>query len=463
MKLLMTGASGFIGDALVQQLTILGYELVLVARNLKRLQAKYGPIHEYVQWDCLEGPPPEKAFAGVEGVINLMGEGILNRRWSQKQKQRLYDTRVLGTRHLVVGVRQFAPNLRVFVSSSAIGFYDQSQPLCDTDSKPGSGFLGTLCQDWESALSDLEALSQVRVVRIRTGIVLGDGGVMTLLKWLVLFGLAARIGSGQQWVNWIHIDDITRLFIQSVQDVRYQGVYNGVSPNPLSQYQFMASLAQQLSRPMILALPAVLVRLVLGELSIEVTQGARVSAKRLLGLGFVFRHPHLETALKSALNYQYISHLDREVRCHRHYTFQYLPVPNDTVFSFFSDAENLERITPAFLNFKIASQSTAKIQKDTLFEYHLKIRGLPVKWRSKIADWDPINSFIDTQLKGPYYVWHHYHRFHQYQGGTIIEDEVYFALPRIPIIASLISTWVKRDVASIFDYRKKVIKGFFDG
>lgn len=131
------------------------------------------------------------------------------------------------------------------------------------------------------------------------------------------------------------------------------------------------------------------------------------------------------------------------------------------MFTFFSDANNLEKITPPWLHFKVLSQSTPNIQEGTTFNYKLKVRGIPLKWKSLITDWQNQDQFADIQLKGPYFIWHHYHRFIPYKKGTIIEDEVYFSPPRIPLLRPLISLFIKRDVKQIFSYRQRAIEEIF--
>ena len=157
----------------------------------------------------------------------------------------------------------------------------------------------------------------------------------------------------------------------------------------------------------------------------------------------------------------YIKHLNQSIQCDYLKRTQVINHPKQIVFDFFSNAKNLEHITPPFLNFKIEKQSTPSIQKNTIFDYKLKIHGIPIRWKSKITEWNPIHEFVDVQLKGPYKVWHHTHRFSEYQGGTLIEDEIYYAVSKYSFINWIVRPFIKRDVHNIFNYRKKCITSIF--
>ena len=200
-----------------------------------------------------------------------------------------------------------------------------------------------------------------------------------------------------------------------------------------------------------------MMKLLLGELSTEVLYGQRVTATCVEGSGFTFHYNDISAALEKSLRIHFIPHLNHTVRCQRFHDFQYLPYSQETVFSFFSDAHNLEKITPPYLKFHVLSQSTETIEKGTLLNYRLRLRGIPIGWQTLIEKWMPPNSFIDTQLKGPYKVWRHTHTFTPAYKGTLIEDEVYYALPSIPFLSFIVSPFVRKDVRDIFLFRKHSI------
>lgn len=463
MKILITGGSGFVGESIVLSLIRAGHELVLLSRNPQKLYDRYGSLVRCYEWDALSGPPEKEAFNGVETIINLMGEGVAEKRWSHAQKQRIYNSRVVGTQYLVDGAKQYAPKLSAFITTSAIGYYDHTVDKALDENAPSSdSFLSKTCQDWEDSAKTIQSNSNVRFVCFRVGVVLGDGGALSKMKDPFLMGLGGQISSGKQWMNWIHRDDLSTLFVSAAQDVSFKGTYNAVSPGNVTNKVFTKALGKALCRPTLFRVPKIALKLLLGGLSQELLEGQKVIPQALLNKNFDFKFTTIEEALEKALNIIYLPHRKQFIRTSRLHVIQYLKQDKQKVFDFFSTAQNLERITPPFLQFKITSQSTPSIQKDTVFHYKLKVRGIPIRWQSLICDWNPIDSFVDTQIKGPYKVWHHTHRFLSIKEGTLIEDDVYFAPPRVPLLGKFITAYVKKDVKKIFDYRKKVIRDLFD-
>lgn len=462
MKLLMTGGTGFIGQALALELSRRGHKLIFLTRNPKKIDERYDGLHKGIAWDAMSGPPPKEAFEGIDGIINLMGEGVADKRWSKAQKQKIRDSRVIGTQNLLEGAKAHAPNLKVIVSSSAIGIYEPKQDGPVTEDSPKSkAFLGQVCQEWEAAATVLEP-NGIRTVLIRTGIVLGQEGALKKMLTPFLLGVGGRLGNGKQWMNWIHIDDLVQLYVHAVENGSVSGPYNGVAPKNASNQEFTQTLGKVLRRPTIFPVPAFIIKILFGEFSVELLQGAQISAKKTESIGLQFRYPRLENALEAACNVRYITHLKKKIRCQRLHTIQVLPQAHKEVFEFFSDARNLERITPKFLRFKIDKQSTDQIQEGTLFDYKLRVHGIPLKWRTLIEEWQPMDYFVDTQVKGPFRVWHHTHRFTPIKAATLIEDEVYYAVSAIPLADLIAGPFVRRDVRQIFSYRKKTIETFFN-
>jgi ligand-binding SRPBCC domain-containing protein len=273
-------------------------------------------------------------------------------------------------------------------------------------------------------------------------------------KLLPLFrrGLGGTLGGGSQWMSWIHIEDLAGLFDGTLMDERYSGPVNGTAPQPVTNREFTSTLARAVERPALLPAPAPAIRLAVGGMGQAVLSSQRVLPAKAQSAGFAFRFPTLEQAL---------SDLIPPGRDGRLRVRQWIPASLEQVFDFFSDARNLERITPPFLHFHITAMSTPEIGVGTLIDYKLRIRGVPVKWRTLIESWKPRTEFVDTQLRGPYRKWHHTHRFEPMAGGILIEDDVLYRLPMGWLGELAGGALVDRDVRRIFDYRKQVIAGIF--
>lgn len=462
MNILITGGTGFVGEQLRLHLIRQGHSLSFLTRSPEKNKSRLGGAHKYFYWDATASEPPAKAFDGIDAIINLMGEGVAEKRWSETQKQKIYDSRIVGTRYLVEGAKKHAKSLKTFISASAIGYYDHTKPgPLTVQSDPANDFMGKLCQDWEKEAKAISQITDVREVHVRIGVVIGNGGALEKMVLPFSLGLGGKLGSGKQWMNWIHVHDLVRILTIALEDDSYHGVYNAVSPENVTNEEFTQTLGKALKRFTAFSVPKFALRLLLGEMAIVVLQGQEIRPSRLLDAGFNFEYKNLDAALAEALGMKFIQHLNKVVRCRRLHVTQFIDRAPEDIFDFFSDAKNLEHITPTFLNFKITRQTTEKIQQDTEFEYRLRIRGISIRWVTLILDWNPIHSFVDTQLKGPYKVWHHTHRFVPYQGGTMIEDEVFYALPQIPVGTQLVQSFVDKDVRGIFEFRKKKITELF--
>jgi len=265
MKLLITGGTGFVGTRLLKKLKDQGHDLVVLTRNpdKARLKGTFGA--NYHRWDGVSEEVPVEAFNGVEGVINLMGENIAAKRWSDSQKKKLEDSRIKATKKLIAGIEQHlnAP-LKVFISSSAIGYYaaNTGKPLDET-SQAGSSYLSKLCVDWEEATDGLTKVE--RKIIMRTGVVLGtESGALSKLLPVFKMGAGGPVGSGQMVMSWIHVEDMVDAIVDFVAHEKYQGVYNMVAPNPVTNKEFSKSLAKSLGRPCLFPVPPFVLKMVFG-------------------------------------------------------------------------------------------------------------------------------------------------------------------------------------------------------
>ncbi len=295
MKTLVTGSTGLVGQALCAHLKQRGDEVL-------RLVRRAPGADDEVQWDPMEGSCDAAAF-DVDAIVHLAGEGIASRRWSDEQKLRIRESRVVGTRLISEGAVRGAQRPRVLVSASAIGFYgDRGDEVLDEDSARGAGFLADVCDDWELA-TDQAVRAGLRVVNPRIGMVLAEGGG-ALSKMLLPFklGLGGRIGSGRQWMSWIQLEDLVRVLCRAIDDESLSGAVNAVSPNPVTNSEFTRALGRALRRPTLFPLPALAARLVMGKMADELLlASARVTPAKLTQGDFQFQHPELTTGLEASL------------------------------------------------------------------------------------------------------------------------------------------------------------------
>jgi uncharacterized protein (TIGR01777 family) len=301
MKALVTGATGFVGPRLLRLLD----RPVVVTRDPERARRALGHLAgTIVRWDPAEGPPPPEAFEGIDVVYHLAGESVSAGRWTAAQKARIRDSRVIGTRHLVLGMAQAARRPAVFVSASAVGFYgNRGDEELTESASPADDFLGRVCVEWEQEALAASGLG-VRVVTARTGIVLGAGGG-ALAKMLTPFRLGAGgpLGNGKQWMPWIHVADLARLYVHAAEhrDPAITGPMNAVAPNPVRNADFTRALGRAVHRPAFMPAPYLGLRLVFGEFAQVLFASQRVIPQVALDTGFVFQFPDIAGALREIL------------------------------------------------------------------------------------------------------------------------------------------------------------------
>ncbi len=298
MLALVTGGTGFIGRALVARLEAPR----VLSRDAARARASLGAGVEAFAWDPEAGPPPAAALDGVEAVFHLAGDSVGEGRWTAAKKARIRDSREKGTRNLVAALAALPKRPRVLVSASAVGWYgDRGEEVLDEAAPAATDFLGEVCAAWEAEARKAEALG-VRVVRLRLGVVLGEGGG-ALGRMLLPFrlGVGGRLGSGRQWMPWVHRDDVVGLALHAAATASLSGAVNAVSPNPVTNAEFTRTLGRVLRRPAFLPAPAFALRLALGEFAEVLLASTRAVPRTAEQSGYRFRHPDLEQALRSIL------------------------------------------------------------------------------------------------------------------------------------------------------------------
>jgi uncharacterized protein (TIGR01777 family) len=294
MTVLVSGASGFIGSALVPALTTGGHTVRRLVRGAPSGEGEY-------RWDPAAGDVEPAALEGLDAVVHLAGESVAGR-WTEGKKERILRSRVAGTRTLSEAIASLERPPRVLVTASAIGYYgDRGDEVLTEESPSGTGFLAEVVREWEAASLPADEAG-VRVARLRFGIVLSPaGGALKTMLIPFRLGAGGRLGSGRQWMSWVSIDDVVGAIQHALANDPLAGVANTVSPNPVRNAEFTKTLGHVLGRPALFPVPGPALRLALGEFSSEALSSARVVPKRLLESGYDFRHPELEQALRHGL------------------------------------------------------------------------------------------------------------------------------------------------------------------
>ncbi|HBY62107.1 MAG TPA: TIGR01777 family protein [Solibacterales bacterium] len=293
----VTGATGLVGRQLIAGLLRDGHAVRAFARRPAALPegASFAP------WDTAQGPPAEPALTGLDALVHLAGEPVAQR-WTVDVKRRIRASRVDGTRRLVEGLSTISARPPVLVSASAIGYYgDRADKMLSESAKPGHGFLPETCVEWER-MADLGEALGIRVVKLRIGVVLDPRGG-ALAKMLPPFraGVGGRVGSGKQWMSWIHRDDLVSLIRFAIESSTLRGPVNATAPNPETNSGFSLQLGRALRRPALFPLPALALKLLFGEMSEVLLASQRVIPKAATDAGFAFRFPALPAALADLL------------------------------------------------------------------------------------------------------------------------------------------------------------------
>ncbi|MFN6563979.1 MAG: TIGR01777 family oxidoreductase [Nostoc sp. ChiSLP01] len=305
MKVAVTGATGFVGSRLIQRLHREGHTILVLTRNITFAQKVFPsgafPNLEIVAYTPTQSGSWQSAIALCDAVVNLAGEPIGEGRWTPERKQEILNSRKLGTQKIVEAIVSANPKPTVLVNASAIGYYGTSETATfDETSLSGNDFLAEVCQAWEAEATKVKNAG-VRLVILRFGIVLGNGGA--LAKMIPPFKLFAGgpIGTGRQWFSWIHVDDLVNLILQALTKPEIEGVYNATAPNPVRMADLSHSLGEVMHRPSWLPVPSFAIEALLGDGAMVVLEGQKVLPKRTVETGFEYRYPNLQAALKEIL------------------------------------------------------------------------------------------------------------------------------------------------------------------
>lgn len=298
--ILLTGGTGTIGRQLTQLLVQQGYQVSVLSREAKPIPG----INVY-QWDIKKGHIDPKAIQTADHIIHLAGAGIADERWTDKRKDEILNSRTQSTELLAQALSRNSHKVKSFIATSAIGFYGGDtgdRPITET-TEGGSDFLAQVVRAWERSEDRVAALG-IRTVKLRVGVVLTmAGGALPKLAQPIRLGIGAPIGSGQQYISWIHIDDLCRMYCQALTDESWQGVYNAVAPTPVTNETLTKAIAKVLHRPTIVpTIPAFVIKMMFGELAITVIGGNYVLNKRIADeTSFQYQYGDLNTALENLL------------------------------------------------------------------------------------------------------------------------------------------------------------------
>ena len=297
-KILITGASGLIGSQLTAMLQQKGYQVAHLGRSKKS-----GVVPSFV-WDVANRKIDLEALKGVSCIIHLAGAGVADKRWSDARKKEILDSRIQSTQLLIDTLKKTDHTVESFISASAIGYYGftMEETVFHEESKPGTDFLAQVTKQWEDEVDKVSTLG-IRTVKLRIGIVLSNkGGALVEMAKPVRFGVGAALGTGKQYMSWIHIDDLCNMFVKATEDANMQGAYNAVC-DWVTNKDFTKSVAQILKRPMLLPpVPAFAMKLLIGEMAAMIVNGSKVSSEKIRKTGFKFSFPDLKSALIDQLS-----------------------------------------------------------------------------------------------------------------------------------------------------------------
>jgi uncharacterized protein len=296
-KILITGASGLIGKRLTDLLLKKGYQVSHLSRS-----SKSGRVPSFV-WDVDKGEMDSKALEGVDAIIHLAGAGVADKRWSKSRKEEILMSRVKST-ELLHNTLLATPNtVKAIVSASAIGYYGfQSDEELTEESKQGSDFLAKVTNQWEAEADKLTSL-KIRVVKLRIGIVLSEkGGALVEMAKPIRWGVGSPLGTGDQYISWIHLDDLCEMFIHAIDTDQMNGAFNAVTGNWVTNKEMTKAIANTLKKPLWLPnVPAFILKIIVGEMAAIVLGGSKVSADKIKKTGFKFKYDKLEAALENSL------------------------------------------------------------------------------------------------------------------------------------------------------------------
>jgi len=299
-QVLISGGSGLVGKSLCEKLHANGYDVAILSRN-SNANSRFKTYY----WNLQNKQIDPQAIASSDYIIHLAGSNIAEKRWTTSRKQLICDSRVESANLLFEEVKKQNKKLKAFISASAVGYYGAvtSDKIFTEEDKAANDFLGQTCQKWEQAVEQFQE-QNIRTTILRTGLVLTKkGGALSKMLIPVKLGVASAIGSGNQHIPWIHIDDLCEIYIKAMEDEQMAGAYNAVTPGFQTNLSFTKALAKTLNKPCFFPnVPTLLLKFILGDMSVAILNGSRISTKKLISTGYDYKYPKLRLALEDLLN-----------------------------------------------------------------------------------------------------------------------------------------------------------------
>ncbi len=454
-KIVIAGATGFIGQELGIALVRKGFEISVLTRDPKKHEGRLAFPCKLLTFDKEQMAAAEQAIDGAYAVINLVGQSIDTGTWKLTGERSVYASRLDPLELLTSAVRKAKVPPKIFLQASATGYYGNSQDLCTEEHPPASeseSFLAKVCIDLENMGRRVES-SGTRFIPMRIGVVLGHGGALEKINQLYAAGAGARFLGTKGFFPWVAIDDVVAAFIFVVEhaDVKdIKGPINIVGPTIATLSDLHATMVKLHGRQFAPPVPAWIVRKVANKRAVLLFDSARVSPKKLIDCGFDFAVKTIDQAI--------------DVLCPAGYKGQFRLVKKqfvradmNEIWKFFSMPQNLEAITPPWLCFKIKDISTEIMGNGTRIHYQLTLKGVPITWKSVISGYQEKKQFKDEQLVGPYEVWEHTHKFEPLGDGVLIIDDIVYSLPFGKSGTMVASWYVQKDVSQIFNFRADVV------
>ncbi|MCO5387178.1 MAG: TIGR01777 family oxidoreductase [Desulfosporosinus sp.] len=301
MNVLIFGGTGFVGRNLIEELLVNGYKVTVVTRNQQKTVNQFGNKIQVIEWDNISPLSSIYKFDQIDFVINLAGESIGSRRWTNSVKAEIIASRIRTTGAIVAAINNGTIQPKVLINASAVGYYGLCEDEEITESaEAGKDFLAQVCRDWENEAYKVQNTG-TRVATIRIGVVLGNEGALNRMALPFRYFIGGPLGNGNQWLSWIHIRDLTSMIKFIIEHQELAGPINAVAPNPVTMGEFSKMLGKVLDRPSWLPVPEILLKIALGQMAEMLLHGQRAVPKKVLSAGFKYKYPKLKGALENAL------------------------------------------------------------------------------------------------------------------------------------------------------------------